>query len=231
MKKMEIKLLLPYNWYHARRIKIYDDKKNLLVKIAHAEHLSVSLPEDCKSISIKIDFIKSVITIPKNKDSLFLAVYMDFRDKFPHKYIDILKRKCITGHFMTEEEFDNFNLSFYTNSIEYLPAAKYDKASIVLELAIASGLIITAVIQQENPYQDLVFFIGAVSFVSLLLVRSEKEKIKMYDYKSRIVATGLSFVLAFFFLSPSFGVSMLFFVFISAYVLRVIASLNTLKRL
>lgn len=224
-------MLLPYNWYHARRIKIYDDKKNLLVKIAHAEHLSVSLPENCKSISIKIDFIKSVITVPENETNLFLAVYMDFRDTFPHKYIDTLKRKSITGHFMTEEEFDNFNLSFYTNSIEYLPVGKYDKPCIALGLAIAAGLVITAVIQQENPYQDLMFFIGAVSLVSLLLIGSEKDRIKVYDYKSRIIATGLSFVLAFFFLSPSFAVSMLSFIFISAYVLRVIASLNTLKRL
>ena len=230
MKNLEIKLLLPYNWYHARRIRIYDDQKNLLVKIAHAEHVSVPLPESCKSVTIKIDFIKSVIAVPENETDLFLAVYMDFRDIFPHKYIDILKRNCVTGHFMTAEVFDNFDLSFYHNAKEYLLTSKFDNLSVFLGLIISAGLIIISVVQQQNPYQSLVFFIGAASFISLLLLKAEKEKIKTYDYKSRIIATGLSFVLAFFFLSPSFAISMLFFLFIATYIIRVIANINALKR-
>ncbi|KAF2519873.1 hypothetical protein E0W68_01195 [Flavobacterium salilacus subsp. salilacus] len=230
MKNLEIKLLLPYNWYHARRIKIYDDQNNLLVKIAHCEHVSVPLNENCKTITIRIDYFKSVIPVPENGNELFLAVYMNFRDTFIHKYIDTLKRKCVTGHFMPAEEFDNFNLSFYSNAINYLPVSKFDKPSVLLGIIIASGLIITSVIQQENPYQDLVFFIGAASIISLIMLQSEKDKIKTFDYKSRIIATAFSFVLAFLFLSPSFVVSMLFFICIATYIIRVIASLTTLKR-
>lgn len=229
MKDLEVKLLLPYNWYHARHIKIFDDKGVLLTKIAHGEELSVQIDQECKHITIRIDYIKSVIEVPQNSDKLFLSVYMNFRDRFPYKYIDAVKRKCITGKFMNKEEFENFNLDFYTNAIEYLPAKKFDNASLALGFIIASGLIITSVAQQKNPFQDLVFFIGIASFISLLLVRAEKQKIKLYDYKSRLIATALAFVLAFFFLSPSFAVSMLFAVFISTFILRLVANLKTLN--
>ncbi|GGB71089.1 hypothetical protein GCM10007424_08870 [Flavobacterium suaedae] len=229
MKDLDVKLLLPYNWYHARRIKIFDDKGALLAKIAHGEELSVQIDQECKHITIRIDYIKSVIEVPQNSDKLFLSVYMNFRDRFPYKYIDSVKRKCITGKFMSKEEFENFNLDFYANAIEYLPAKKFDNASLALGFIIASGLIITSVVQQKNPFQDLLFFIGVASFISLLLVRAEKQKIQLYDYKSRLIATALAFVLAFFFLLPSFAVSMLFAVFISTFILRLITNLKTLN--
>lgn len=230
MRNLEIKLLLPYNWYHARRIKIYDDNNNLLVKIAHGEHLAVPLHESCKTITICIDYFKSVIAVPENETNIFLAVYMNFRDTLLHKYIDTLKRNCLTGHFMPAGEFDSFGLSFYKNAINYLPESKYDKPSVVLGMAIAAGLVIAAVVQQDNPYQDLLFFIGIASIISFIILQAEKGKVKVFDYKSRIIATALSFVLAFFFLSPSFAVSMLFFVFISTYILRVMVNINALKR-
>ena len=230
MKHLEVKLLLPYNWYHARRIKIFDDKGALLLKIAHGEELSVQINNVCKYITIRIDYIKSVIEVPQNNDKLFLGVYMNFRDRFPYKYIDAAKRKCITGKFMSKEEFENFNLNFYTNAIEYLPAKKFDNTSLVLGFIIASGLIVTSVVQQQNPFQDLVFFIGVASFISLLLVRAEKQKIQLYNYKSRLIATALAFVLAFFFLSPSFAIKTLFAVFVSTFILRIIVNLKTLDR-
>ncbi|WP_159800132.1 hypothetical protein [Flavobacterium sp. MK4S-17] len=229
MRNLEIKLLLPYNWYHARRIKIYDSNKKLLAKIAHCEHLSVQLDDECDSVIIRIDFIKSVIQVPKGENDLFLAVFMDFRDKFPHKYFDILKRNCVTGRFMGAEQFDNFNISFYTNNIEYLPVSKVDNPSVFLGLLISASLVITSIIQQSNPHQHLIFFIGAVSIISLSMLQAERNKIRLYDYKSRIIATALLFVLAFLFLSPSFAINMFFFIIITLYILRVIANLKTLK--
>jgi hypothetical protein len=229
MKQMEIKLLLPYNWAHARRIRVSDDAGNLLVKIAHNEHLLVQVDDNCKHVVIKLDFYKSVIAVPDNTEKLFLGLYMDFRDHFPHKYIDTFKRKCLTGHFMTAETFDNFDLSFYENAREYLPTINYDNASVFLGLLISAGLVITSVVQQENPYQDLLFFIGVSSLISLLMVRAEKGKILLYDYKSRLVATALAFVLAFIFITPSFAINMVFFLFISLYIIRLLTNLKTIK--
>ncbi|MFL9843819.1 hypothetical protein [Flavobacterium rhizosphaerae] len=229
MRNLYIKTLFPYNWCHIRKIKIYDDKGTLLIKVMHGEEPKVLLPEDCRSVTIKLDFYKSVIPVPANGENIFLGIYMDFRDKFPHKYIDTLKRKLITGHFMSEEEYNAFNLSFYTNAMEFIPISKVDKPAVLLGIIIASVLVILSVIQQQNPYKEIVFLIGASSIISLLMIAIEKQKILLYDYKSRIIATAAAFVLAFLFLTPLWSVNMLMFIFISLFILRAVAIWKTIK--
>ena len=49
---------------------------------------------------------------------------MNFRDYFPFIYTDTLKRNCLTGKFVTAQEFEEFNLSFYQNAKNYILISK-----------------------------------------------------------------------------------------------------------
>lgn len=229
MKNLEIKLLLPYNWAHMRRIRIYDDRGNLLVRIKHCEHVLVKVSDDCKHVTIRLDFYKSVIAVPQDEENLFLGVYMDFRDYFPYRYLDTLKIKCLTGRFMSAEAFDNYSLDIYDQSANYLPVKKFDRQAVYTGLFISAGLIVTSVAQQENPSQDLLFFIGMGSFISLLILNSIKNTIMVFDYKSRLIATGFAFILAFFFLEHSFAITALFFIFISTFIMQAWASITSIQ--
>lgn len=224
MKKLNIKLLLPYNWGHLRKIKVYDDKGQLLTKIMHGEEPEINAPDDIKEVVVRLDLYKSVIKVPQDKD-LYLILFMDFRDRFPHKYIDTLKRKCLTGEFVTEEEFEDFNIKFYTKSFKWIKKADTDKSTVFSGFIIAAGLVAASVIQQENPYQDIVFFIGFSSIFSLLMIHIEKDKILLYDYKMRLIATGAAFILGSLFLQ-SFAISTSFLLISIAYLLKFITGIK-----
>ncbi len=229
MKKLNLKLLLPYNWGHVRKIKVYDNKGHLLTKIMHGEEPEIDVPADSKEIVIKLDIFKSVIKVPEG-NNLHLILFLDFRDRFPHKYIDTLKRKCLTGKFVSEEEFENFNLSFYTHSFRWVKKADIDRPSLILGFFIAAGLLITSIIEQDNPYQNIVFFISFVSIFSLLMIHIEKDKILLFDYKSRMIASGLAFILGSCFLDSSFAISASFIIFSFTFLLKAITDINRLYK-
>ncbi|MDR6967206.1 hypothetical protein J2X31_001213 [Flavobacterium arsenatis] len=65
MKQLNLKLVFPYNWYHFRKVKVYDDKGKLLSKIMHCENQSLFIDSNTKSITVKLDFLKSEIILPQ----------------------------------------------------------------------------------------------------------------------------------------------------------------------
>ncbi|MCO6148241.1 hypothetical protein [Flavobacterium sp. NRK1] len=227
MKELNIKLLLPYNWGHIRKIKVYSDKGVLLTKIMHGEELKLTIDESVSNVVIKLDFYKSVIKVPEG-DKVFLALFMDFRDRFPHKYIDTLKRKCLTGKFLTEDEFENFDLTFYTKSFQWVQKTQIDKPSLFLGFLLAVGLTVMSIVEQSNPYQDIVFLIGVGSFFSLMMIQIENHKILLYDYKSRMIATGIAYLLGSLFLQSSFPATTLFILFSIVFLLKSIYSIKEL---
>lgn len=227
VKILNIKLLLPYNWGHFRKIGIYADDGKLITKIMHGETLAVEIDKNVKKIIIKLDIFRSEIDVPVNENVLFFSVYMNFRDYFPFQYIDTLKRKCLTGHFTTAEEFDKFDLSFYHMSKIWIMKSKINKPNLRLGLFLSGGLIVFSIIEQENVYQDLLFFISIVSFISLLMIFNEKEKILAFDYKSRMIATGVAFLLATLFLDSPYYIVLVFMVFSVVFLLK---SLREIER-
>ncbi|MXN90996.1 hypothetical protein GR160_07120 [Flavobacterium sp. Sd200] len=229
MKTVHIKLLLPYNWWHLRSLKITDGNNQLLTKVKHGGEYSVVLDECTEKLFIKIDHVRSQVDIPADQDTLHLILFLDFRDDWFHKYIDVLKRNCIKGRFTTADDFNSFDSSFYKKTNNWLSVNKINKPLLNFGLAISAALIVTSVMQQNNPYQDLLFFIGTCSTISLLFTISQKNNMPVFDYKSRIIATALLFVLAYFFIAPSAIISILFFTVIAAFIIKSLSTLNNLK--
>jgi transcriptional regulator with XRE-family HTH domain len=219
-RTLNIKLLLPYNWGHFRKIGLYGNDGKLITKIMHGETLQIAIDPSIIKIIVKLDIFRSEIEIPLDDQILFLNLYMDFRDYFPFQYIDTLKRKCLTGKFVAEDVFEQFDLSFYQMSKEWILKSKIDKSNLRLGLILSAGLIVFSIVEQENEYQELLFFISLVSFISLLMVVNERDKILAFDYKSRMVATGIAFFLASLLLSSPFYIVLVFLLFSFVFLLQ-----------
>ncbi len=226
-RTLYIKLLLPYNWGHFRRIGIYGEDKKLITKISHGESLEVTLALNVKYVIIKLDIFRSEIKIPTDENVLFLKVYMNFRDYFPFQYIDTLKRKCLTGSFVSAKEFEQFDLSFYQNAQKWILISKINRPNLRLGLLLSAGLIVISIVEQENEYQELLLLISLVSFISLLMIFNEKEKLQVFDYKSRMIATGIAFLLASLFLNSPFYIVLVFLLFSMVFLLKSIAEIKT----
>lgn len=223
---LNVKLLLPYNWGHFRKIGIYGNDSKLISKIKHGQTLELTIDSNIKKVIVKLDIFRSEIAIPANDKILFLNLYMNFRDYFPFQYIDTLKRKCLTGKFVTASEYEQFDLSFYQMSKEWILKSKIDKPNLRLGLMLSVGLIVFSIVEQENEYQDLLFFISLVSFISLLMIVNEKEKLLAFDYKSRMISTGVAFLVASSFLSSPFYIALIFLLFSGVFLLKSIREIK-----
>ena len=220
VKILNIKLVLPYNWGHFRRIGIYADDGKLITKIMHGETLAVEIDKNVQKIIIKLDIFRSEIYAPVNEKILFLSVYMNFRDYFPFQYIDTLKRKCLTGKFVSETEFEQFDWSFYENAQQWVLISKINRPNLRLGLFLSLSLLIVSIIEQKNEFQELLFLVSLVSFISLLMIFNEKEKLQVFDYKSRMIATGIAFLLASLFLNSPFYIVFVFLMLSMVFLLK-----------
>ena len=220
MKKLNIKLIFPYNWYHFRNVKVYDDKKNLVTKISHCEHQNLIVDGNSKSLTLKLDFFKSSIPIPEDCDELHLAIFLNFRDRFPDKYFDVLKRRCLTGKLLTKDEFKNFDLSFYNTHHKWILKSQLDHHNLILGLLISGCLLVLSILEQKNEFQDLIFFISLSSLTSIIMIFAKKNKLLLFDYRSRMIATGFAFFLGTLFLNSPFYIVSLLLIFSSLFLLK-----------
>ncbi len=201
MRRLHIKLAFPYNWYNYRKIKVYDNEGYLISKIGNCEQKIIDISMKSEYVILKMDYFKSKIKLPQDKDDIYLISYLDFRDSFPVKYFDLFKRKCLTGRIVNNESFEDFNLDFYENASKQMKKSKPNLPNLLLGTLISLALIFFGTLQQQNKDDNaLVIFIGVASLASLLLIYKQRKKLLNYDYKSRVIATGIAFLLAIFLL-------------------------------
>lgn len=196
MKYLHIKLAFPYNWYQYRKVKLYDDNRNLITRIVNCEEKIITINDDIKEVTIKLDFFKSKIKLPNDHDeNIYLILYLDFRDSFFTKYIDTLKRECLTGKIVSKEKFTDFNLDFYSIAKNKVKEINPNIKHLLLGSLISISLIFTGFKNVNDEYNQLVIFIGISSIVSIIIIYLQKQ-LKYYDYKSRMISTGIAFFLA-----------------------------------
>lgn len=228
MKELNLRLVFPYNWYHYRKVKVYDNNGNLITKIMHCEEQSVLIEEKTEYLVVRLDYFKTKINVPK-EEKLNLTLFLNFRDSFPIKYFDVLKRNCLTGKFVTTEEFQNFDVSFYNTSKNWIQKAKIDKPNLILGILISIGLIVMSIVEQANEYGDLVCLIGLISLISLIMIYNEKKQLLLFDYKSRMIATSIAFLLGILFMNSSFPINFVFLVFSFVFSLKLFKEIKSLS--
>lgn len=227
MKELNIKLVLPYNWWHARNIKVYDENKKLLTKIRHGEFKQLEIPDSITKIVVKVDLLSSEIELPLEVVKCYVILYLDFRDRFFVRYVDIFKRKCLTGRIVERKEFEYFWVDFYAKSSRLIKPAVLNRPNLILGMILSSGITVLSVVEQENPYKELLFLIGLGSLISLIMVWVQQGQIQQFDYRLRTVATGFAFFLAICCMQAGFAIKFLFIVFSFIFFMRITLKAST----
>lgn len=227
MKELNLKLVLPYNWWHARNIKVYDEDKNLLTKIRHGEFKQLEIPDSVTKIIVKVDLLSSEIELPMEVARCYVILYLDFRDRFFLRYVDIFKRKCLTGRIVERKEFEYFWVDFYAKSSRLIKPAALNMPNLILGMILSFVITVLSVVEQENPYKELLFLIGLGSLISLIMVWVEQGQIQQFDYRLRTIATGCAFFVAICFMQAGFAIKFLLSVFSFIFLIRITLKVST----
>ncbi|WP_430613940.1 hypothetical protein [Flavobacterium sp. JP2137] len=169
---------------------------------------------------VKLDFYRSEIALPKGGSPYYVMLYMDFRDRFLVRHIDVFKRKCLSGRVVERQEFENFWVDFYNKSSLLSKPALWNTPNLILGMLVSAALIVRSVVEQNNTAQELLFLIGVGSLLSLIAVIVEKARIQQYDYDARITATACAFFLAICFVEDGFAAKFLLLAFNATFLLK-----------
>ena len=114
MRKLNIKLIFPYNWYHYRNVKVFNDKGDLITKISHCENQNILID--------KCGITKTKLGINKKTNFVRIIEYNGYKNifkivKFIYSNSPIClerKRKIAFDFLLTKFPKDKFlnNLSF-----------------------------------------------------------------------------------------------------------------------
>lgn len=194
MKTITTSFYFPNDLYKLRSLKVRADKK-VLGKIKYAEERSFEVPENTDYLFFNIGFHKTVLNLDKVKDKDYALIYFELRNSLDIYKFNILR----VMHFRTIEERNAFCNTLYVDFGKSKTIKPTNKTVILL------GCVISAILALSSFYPDsnvnggfnLTFFMGIGSLVSMLILNTEKN-IRLKDYKTRITATLLIFVLSLF---------------------------------
>lgn len=196
MKTITTSFYFPNDLYKLRSLKVRVDKE-VIGKVKYAEERSFEVPKNTEQLVFNIGFHKTVLDLNKVKDKDFALIYFELKNSLDIYKFNILRVK----HFHTIEERNAFCNTLYVDFGKSKVIKPSNKTVILL------GCVISAILALSSFYPDssanggfnLTFFMGIGSLVSMLILNSEKN-IRLKDYKTRITATLLIFVLSLFFI-------------------------------
>lgn len=199
MRTITTSFYFPNDLYKLRSLKVRADKE-VLGKIKYAEERSFDVPENTEQLVFNIGFHRTVLDLNKVKDKDFALIYFELKNSLDIYKFNILRVK----HFHTIEERNAFCNTLYVDFGKSKTIKPTNKTVILL------GCVISAILALSSFYPDssanggfnLPFFMGIGSLVSMLILNTEKS-IRLKDYKTRITATLLIFVLSLFFIHSS----------------------------
>lgn len=193
MKTVHIKLFFPRNWYHARRLKLYHEGEQIAY-IMHNDSLVLQLPQEATTLHWKLDYFRNSIELPKEETS-YLILFMNVGEGIIQLYLKTLRRKCIQGKFVSQEEFENStSTTIYQSTQTWLPITKIDRPILYIGLLIGVISLLYSIYAQTD-WSAILFLLGGGTIVSLLILIFEKNRVPMGDYKSRMWASVGCFIL------------------------------------
>ncbi len=195
----------------------------------HNQTIEIQIPEDIKSLQWKLDYFKNTIALPYNEKSIYILLFMNVGNGILQLYLKTLKRKCIQGKIVSQEEFENStSTTIYQNNQEWLPIARLDKSILFIGLLIGIISLVYAVFMQTE-WRDVVFLLGGGTILSFLILIFEKDRVVLGEYKNRMWASIGCFILTIFLIpTPDFAIQMLLIILTISFTLRFILQIQKL---
>jgi hypothetical protein len=165
MSRLNIKLILPYNYYTIRRVKIKLSNGNEF-NIMHREHLEIEI-ENAEWIEFKLDYHKYKLQLENIKPEEYIIVTLDFRDYFPFYFLDIMFKNSMLAKLVTKGEFENYETKH--SLIEPKEKLKKkDYAALAMNLLVFLTFILLSIFYSKIDSSDknFVFVIGVAGLIS-----------------------------------------------------------------
>lgn len=221
MIALNIKCIFPYNYYLLREVTILvNGEKVSTVGHLGLAHVMVNVGDE---VSFKLDFYRSSVRITEQQQEQYLLLYFHFRDYFPFYYIDFFSRSTLRAKFLLAEEFSNvMNTTYSPKAIQR--KATIDAVSIVLLVCMSLLSLAISVFfpKQEGWMQEFAFIVGAVGFVSVLILLYDRKPLMQASYNARVIATALALLLVGVFVDMPYAIKFLYLVLPSFIILRTV---------
>lgn len=193
MKNVRIKIRFPYNLWNGRRIKFFEDG-NMIGSIISETEGTIAVKESTTKLSVSIDVYGSKITLPEGEEDVYLIIYKKLSDGgFLIHQFDSLNFRSLKGKVVSEEEYDEFDTSFYANNQRWLEPRKLNRSHLYIALMIGIITLLYSIFKQTE-YKDLLFLLGGGTTISMMIILMEKGKYILGDYRLRIFATFFSII-------------------------------------
>lgn len=199
MRTITTSFYFPNDLYKLRSLKVRADKE-VLGKIKYAEERSFKIPENTEQISFSIGFHKTILNLDSVKENDYALIYFELKSSLDIYKFNILRVKS----FRTIEKRNAFCNTLYVDFGKSKTIKPSNKTIILLGSVISIILALSSFYPESSNAMDnggfsLTLFLGIGSLVSMLILNTEKN-IRLKDYKIRITATLLIFVLSLFFI-------------------------------
>lgn len=200
---LNVKTSFVYGWFSFRNINIYADNIFSASIGGTGKHI-IEIPQNTKLIRFELGKIypyKTTVSLTAEdyeSDNIFIGLSLNHRGVALALY-DSLKTDYLKSTKLSESEYQIFDKN---NDKEELIEIKNSKTS-TLMLLISAIILVFSIVQQNNDLSPFAFLIGLSSLITSLVYFREKKVVKN-NYKIRIIASTLLFILAVYFLDNSY---------------------------
>lgn len=184
MRKVHIKLDLPYNWYAIRKFGLYFDRLSKQL-IMTGQSRTFEVDNDEQSLKIKMDLFKSQIVIPQGDQDVYINIVMKGETAAEWAWNSI-KRSGLGLDIVSRAEFDVFD-KHYSQTIK--PIKELDQPSFALTAGVIAYLMYA--LFNTNAINEVYWLLIWATFVlgatTLLILWKDRKKVSVPSYKSRMI--------------------------------------------
>lgn len=192
---MKIKSIFPGSFYARRKIKIYDNDKYIGDLYPNE---TIEINPKTKKLKFKLDYHKAIVENPENH---YFIVYFDYRPYFPFNWLDLMKNALKVEQVETEDLFEKRITELSKSSAKKININVFTHLIIILQALAGLSILFTSVFKKDLIKSDinLLFFIGLVSFVSVLILWLNLKNTYQGDFKIRHIAAIFLFLIVSFY--------------------------------
>lgn len=184
MRKVHIKLDLPYNWYAIRKYGLYFDRlpKQLIMT---GQNRSFEVDNDEQALKIKMDLFKSKIVIPEGDQDVYMTITMKGENASEWVW-NSFKRSGLGLEIVSKPEFDSFD-KHYSQTIK--PIKELDQPSFTLTAGVIAYLMYALFSTNaiNEGYSQLIWGTFILGATTLLILWKDRKKVSVLTYKSRMI--------------------------------------------
>lgn len=227
MRLIHLKFQTPLNWFELRKLNVYTDSGQKLGFITPNTEFAFKVDSNVKYLKVAMFPYTSYIYFDATNEAQFFIVFINFRKGYFLQLLDGICPNYMQNAAVSKAQFDSFTKAFYHKTEEYIKVNKSCK--LMLHFAIAINFLFFPFLFNQSFEAHFISATCFISIISIFIILTSENKILISEYKIRMLAIGLTFILNLFFLQQSFWIENIILSMIFLYFVYYFFHLNKLK--